>query len=347
MPSGVRRRISPLALLLLLAWLPEPTAALRVEVLRSVGGLPPRIVGTFEEPIAFQQAPSGVYYVFDRRGHSVHAIDAGRRESRKIVDIGQEAGRIIQPTGFDVAPNGQFVVADVPRAEQRIQTFDAAGQRLRGFALPGQPAARVILGPLMLNGASSVQHTGESLLISHPESGALVTEYSTSGYAMRSFGNLRATGFESDRELHIAMNTGLPLTDPRGGYYYVFITGRPVFRKYDEKGALVFERHIEGREVDAFLSDQPTQWPRRRLQDREVPFVNPVIRAAVVGPEGELWISLAVPYTYVYDADGDKARTIQFEGAGIISPTGLSFSSNGRLLVTPGCYEFDVEAGHR
>lgn len=344
MPSGVRRRTSSFVLILLLAFLPEPTTALRVEVLRSAGGLPPHIVGTFEEPIGFQRASTGVYYVFDRRGHSVHAIDASRRDARKIVDIGPEAGRIIQPTGFDVAPDGQFVVSDVPRAAQRIQTFDPRGQRLGGFFLPGQPAARVVIGNLMLNGAGSVQHTGDTLLVSHPESGALVTEYSIGGYATRSFGNLRATGFENDRELHIAMNAGLPLVDPTGGYYYVFITGRPFFRKYDAKGSVVFERHIEGQELDAFLAKQPARWPLRRIQDREVPFVNPVIRAAAVDARGALWISLAVPYTYVYDAQGDKTRTIQFQAAGILSPTSLSFSADGRLLVTPGCFEFDPQS---
>jgi hypothetical protein len=316
-------------------------AALTVEILRSTGGLPPHIVGTFDEPIGFQQAANGVYYVFDRRGHTVHAVDPDRRASRRAVEIGQEAGRIIQPTGFDVAPDGRFVVADVPRAQQRIQTFDALGQRLTGFLLPGQPAARIVIGSFMLNGAASVQHAGTSLLISHPESGALFTEYSLSGYAMRSFGTLRATGFEHDRELHVAMNAGLPLVDPTGGYYYVFLAGRPLFRKYDAKGAVVFERHIEGRELDDFLAAQPTRWPRRRVEDREVPVVNPVIRAAAVDPRGELWISLAVPFTYVYDAQGDKTRTIQFHGAGLIAPSSLSFAMDGRLLVTPGCYEFD------
>ena len=76
------------------------------------------------------------------------------------------------------------------------------------------------------------------------------------------------------------MNAGLPLVDPAGGFYYVFITGRPIFRKYSDKGALVFERHIEGRELDAVLDSQPTRWPRRRVQDREVPLVTPVVRAA-------------------------------------------------------------------
>jgi hypothetical protein len=318
-----------------------PMAALRVEVLRSVGGLPPHIVGTFEDAVDFQQAASGVYYVLDRRGQAVYSVDAARTRAQKIVEIGGEDGRIIQPSGFDIARDGGIAVADVPRLQQRIQAFDPSGRRINGFFLPGQPAARVTVGNLMLNGASSIQHTGRTLLISHPESGSLFTEYSLGGYAQRSIGALRTTGFEDDRELHIAMNAGLPLVDPTGGFYYVFITGTPLIRKYDDSGALVFERHIEGRELDDYLAAQPKRWPRRRVEDREVPFVTPAIRSAAVSDRGELWISFSVPHTYVYDRDGDKIRTVQFQAAGLVSPTSLSFAPNGRLLVTPGCYEFD------
>ena len=319
-----------------------PRAALRVEILRSAGGLPPHIVGMFESPVGFQQAASGSYYVFDRRGHAVYSIDAARMRAQKIIEIGREDGRIIQPTGFDVSRDGRIVVADVPRLQQRVQTFDSQGTRLTGFFLPGQPAARVTIGNLVLNGAGSVQHTGRTLLISHPESGALFTEYSPAGYAQRSIGILRATGFEEDRELHIAMNAGLPLVDPTGGFYYVFITGVPLVRKYDAAGALVFERHVEGRELDSYLESQPKRWPRRRVEDKEVPFVTPTIQAAAVNDRGELWLSLSVPYTYVYDGDGDKIRTVQFQAAGLVSPASLSFATGGRLLVTPGCYEFDT-----
>jgi hypothetical protein len=310
-------------------------------VLRSVGGLPPHLEGAYEEPLDFRQTKDGTYFVFDRRGHTVHAVDAERKATRKVVELGGEEGRIIQPTGFDVTPDGRIVVADIPRAQQRVQTFDATGRRLSGFFLPGQPVATVTIGNVMLNGAGSVQHTGHSLLISHPESGALFTEYSIGGFAQRSVGRLRQTGFEDDRELHVAMNAGLPLVTPDGGFYYVFITGTPLFHKYDAKGTLQFTRHIEGRELDEHLAAQPTRWPRRRVQDREVPFVVPVIRAAAVDDRGRLWVSLVVPYTYVYDADGDKTRTVQFRAARVISPTSLSFSPGGRLLVTPGCYEFD------
>jgi len=319
-----------------------PLQALRVERLTSSGGLPPHIVGTFEEPLGFQESAAGVYFVFDRRGHAVHTIDPDKRASRKAVEIGQESGRIIQPTGFDVAPDGRFVVADVPRGQQRIQTFDATGQRLGGFLLPGQPAARVVFGNLMLNGASSLRFAGNHLLVSHPESDALFTEYSMAGYAQRSIGRLRPTGFEGERDLHVAMNAGLPLEDPTGGFFYVFITGKPAFRKYRADGSLAFERIIQGQELDALLDAQPTRWPRRQVLDREVPFVTPVIRAAAVSPAGQLWVSLVVPYTYVFDAEGDKTRVVQFQGAGLVSPTSLAFGRGGRLLVTPGCFEFDV-----
>lgn len=336
----MRWRLTSLALLTLAA---HPDAVRRVEVLTSVGGLPPHIVGVFEEPINLQQDASGAYFVLDRRGQVVYIIDAGRTSAKVVVQIGQEQGRVIQPFGFDLAPAGGFVVGDIPRAQQRVQTFDAGGTWLGAFFLPGQPAARIELGTLMLNGVGSIRHAGDRLLISHPESGALFTEYSTRGYAQRSIGRLRNTGFDDERDLHIAMNSGLALVDPTGGYFYVFITGRPLFRKYDASGALVFERHIEGIELDGFLDAQPTRWPRRRVQDREIPFVAPVVRAAAVDRQGSLWISLAVPYTYVYDAQGDKARTLQFSGAGLLSPTSLFFTRSGRLLVTPGCYEFDPD----
>jgi hypothetical protein len=314
--------------------------ALRVEILKSIGGLPAHIAGSFTEAIGFQQGPDGTYYVFDRRAHTVVAVNQARTAARTLVDIGQEDGRLLQPKGFDVSSDGRIVVADAPRNRHRIQVFDAAGVRQAGFYLQGQPAAQVVVDNLMLNGTGSVHFAGSRLLLSHPESGVLVTAYTPAGYPTMTFGLLRPTGFESDRELHLAHNAGVPVADPTGGFYFVFITGRPIFRKYDANGMLLFERHVEGVEIDTLLDAQPTAWPRRRIDDREVPFVTPVIRAAAVSPRGELWLSLSVPFTYVYDKQGDKTRTVQFYGAGVVSPTSLSFSRAGTVLVTPGLYEF-------
>jgi hypothetical protein len=342
------RKITPgpfffFLLLIVLVWSPLAPAnsALRVEVLRSAGGIPPHIVGAFEEPISFQQAESGQYFVFDRRGHTVYGIDAKRTAAWKLIEIGHEEGRVIEPGAFDLAPNGTFVVADAPRGQERLQIFGPGGNRLGGFTLPGRANARVVTGSLVLNGIGSVQYTGTTFLISQPETGTLFVEYSPNGSAFRSIGRLRDTGYEHDRDVHLALNAGLPLIDPTGGYIYVFLAGKPMFRKYDAKGTLVFERHVEGRELDDSIASLPTKWPTRKIADREVPFVMPTVRAAAVDGSGHLWVSLAVPFTYVYDTHGDKARTVQLHAAGIVSPTSLFFTRNGRLLVTPGCYEFD------
>ena len=127
-----------------------------------------------------------------------------------------------------------------------------------------------------------------------------------------------------------------------GGFYFVFLSGEPVFQRYDEKGTLLYERRIQGRELDPLLAQQPTQWPRRTIGDNEIPLVSPTVRTARVDPEGRLWVSLAVPFTYVYDLDGDKIRTVQFRAAGMIAPTSLYFPTGWRVFVTPGLYEFHM-----
>ena len=322
----------------LLLTFPQQLAPGRVEVLKAVNSLAPHVVGLFREPIGFKQTANGEYYVFDRRGHTVYAVNQPGTAAAKLVQIGAEDGRLIEPSAFDVAFNGSFAVADAPNGRERVQIFDAGGVRTGGFILPGRGAARIVLGTLALNGVGTLAFTGRSLLMSHPETGWLITEYGLGGTPLRSIGQLRQTGHESDRDLHLALNAGIPIADPKGGFYFVFMAGRPLFRKYDADGELVYERVIQGRELDPVVAAIPERWPRRA--SGELPMVVPAVRTAAVDRSGSIWVSFTVPYTYVYDSNGDKVRTVQFRGAGIIVPSSLWFSVEDRLLVTPGCYEF-------
>ena len=106
----------------------------------------------------------------------------------------------------------------------------------------------------------------------------------------------------------------------------------------------MFERHIEGAELDETIRALPTEWPVRGTgSDATLPLVPPVVRTAAVSRDGRLWVSLTVPFTYVYGPTGEKERTVQFQGAGIVSPATMYFTRDGRLLVTPGCYDFLTE----
>jgi hypothetical protein len=339
------RRIKVAALVVLLATTAAlaDQAAVRVspgtiEILKAVSSLAPHVVGLFREPIGFKQTANGDFYVFDRRGHTVYSVDPPGSVARKLVQIGAEEGRLIEPSAFDVAINGSFAVADAPNGRERVQIFDAAGVRSGGFILPGRGASRIVLGSISLNGVGTISFTGRTVLMSHPESGWLMTEYGLDGTPLRSIGQLRKTGHESDRDLHLALNSGVPLVDPNGGFYFVFMAGEPGFRKYDREGGLIFERVVQGREIDPLVARIPDRWPRRA--SGELPLVVPTVRTSAVDRSGRLWISFVLPFSYVYDDNGEKIRTVQFRGAGIISPSSLWFSDKGRILVTPGCYEF-------
>ena len=321
----------------------QPPSPGRVEELRATGGLPPHICNIFREPIGFQQTAGGVYYVFDRRGHSVYSVDPDKTASRKVVEIGGEGGRLLEPTAFDVAPTGTFVVADAPNGRERLQVFDFAGNWMTGFSLPGRAETRVSIGGLAMNGVATLAFLGNGVALNQPETGALITEYGLAGTPVRSIGTLRATGYESDRQLHLAMNAGVPLPLADGGYFFVFFSGAPVFRRYDARGALLFERVMQGRELDPVIEQMPKKWPRRDVNGTELPLVVPTVRTAAVDPRGNLWISFLIPHTYVFDADGEKIRTVQFRAAGRVAPSSLAFGQKGQILVTPGCYEFPVQ----
>ena len=331
------------AVALAVFWLVPHRAFIPVETLSATHALPAHVTGGFESPRSFQQTDAGQYLVFDRRAHAVYAVTGDA--VRKIVEIGSEPGKILDPSAFDMDPrDGTFVIADAPAERQRIQVFTSAGSRMSGFTLPGRAEPRITFDTFVLNGVGSIQFTGETLLLNQPERGALVTEMHLDGTPLRTFGALRPTGQESDPDVHLAFNSGFPLVDPTGGFYFVFAAGPPVFRKYDAKGKLLFERHVEGPEIDEYLRALPTTWTRQHVPGSGViPLVTPEVRAAGVDRQGRLWVSLVQPVTYVYDPSGDKIRVVQFRGADVIAPSSLFFTKDGRVLVTPGCYEFNAK----
>ena len=318
---------------------PAVTAARATEMLDPVRALTPHIAGSFDRPGGFMRTAAGHYIVFDRGGHSVHQVDSRMTAATRLVSIGHEPGRVIQPVAFSAAADGSFAVADAPGGRQRIQVFAADGQRLRGFLLPGRGQRLVTIGGIPLNGIGSVQYDGESILLNQPETGSLIVEYSLDGRVRRTIGVLRPTLHEADSRVHLALNTGIPLAHPDGGYYFVFQTGEPRFRRYAADGSLRYERAIQGIQLDALLASQPTRWPAGDA--REIPLVPPAVRTAAVDRHGNLWIALVLPYTYVYDTEGEKTRVVQFRAAGVLAPVSLSFAPDGQLLVAPGCYVFD------
>jgi hypothetical protein len=334
--------LKPLLLAVAVLFVQSVALAIAPDVLSPTRSVPPEIAGRFRDARGFQQSASGQYYVFDRRAHMVWGIDPRLEGAFQIVEIGAEPGRLLDPTTFAVAPDGSFVVADAPGRQARIQAFTSAGFRTAGFLLGQAARPRITIDNTLISGIGSIQFTGASVLLSQPENGSLVSEYSLAGQPKRSIGTLRPTGHEADPDVHIALNSGIPILTSRGDLYYVFQAGLPVFRKYGADGRLLFERQIQGREIDDIVPTLPSSWPRSPL-DGELPLVRPTIRAAAIDRSERLWISFDAGFTYVFDADGDKVRTVQFRGVGAVSPGTMFFAPGGQLLVTPGLHEYVVD----
>ena len=72
--------------------MPTVDAARGVEVLRATGAVPAHIAGMFREPLNFQQAKTGEYFVFDRRAHAVFSVPKTMEAARKLLQIGAEPG---------------------------------------------------------------------------------------------------------------------------------------------------------------------------------------------------------------------------------------------------------------
>ena len=164
----------------------------------------------------------GRYFVFNRRAHAVFTVPPTRDQVRKIVEIGTEPGRVLRPTAFDVANDETFVVADAPFDTRRVQVFHSTGASLGGFTIPGREVPLIVMEGMVLSGIGSLEYTGRSMLMSQPQNGSLVVEYGLDGRTLRTFGQLRPTGQEQDRDVHLGLNAGLVVINPRGGFYYVF-----------------------------------------------------------------------------------------------------------------------------
>ena len=192
---------------------------------------------------------------------------------------------------------------------------------------------------MVVSGIASIQFTGSSILISQPENGALVTEYAASGREGRSFGELRATGHEADRDLHLALNSGIPLVDPSAGSSSCSTPAFRCFANTTAMAACVFERRMQGAETDRIIERLPAQWPRRdgELRGRALDRA----RRGRRSPRQPVGLASSIPTRTSSIRRATRFGRCSSAASTSIAPTGLFFTANDRLLVTPGLFEFD------
>ena len=121
-----------------------------------------------------------------------------------------------------------------------LQLHDFRNYTEESLFLP--PGLVLVLGP---------NAQGKSNLLDRDQA-AVVVKLTTIG---RTITLSPETSFDVD--VNQALNAGIALAAPDGSLYFVFTTGVPLIRKYSAAGALLFERHVEGTELDDTIQGLP------------------------------------------------------------------------------------------
>ena len=164
-------------------------------------------------------------------------------------------------------------------------------------------ASRVALGTLSLTASARWRSTASSMLMSQPETGSLITEY---GLPARRPNHRAVPPDRARRRSRAAPGHERGHSGRRSERRLLFrLHGRGAdVSQYDAKGGLVFERVIQGREVDPWWR-RPKRWPGRAATRVAAGAAGRPNRRG--GRSGRLWISFVQPITYVFDAGGEKS----------------------------------------
>ena len=120
---------------------------------------------TFEEPLGFQQTPGGPYYVFDRRGHTVYAVDSdkkARNQARR--DRARSSAASFSRAASTPHQQDPSSSRMRPAASSAYRFSAAAGSGAAASRCPArQRTAAIAIGPLVVNGIASIQFTEPTL----------------------------------------------------------------------------------------------------------------------------------------------------------------------------------------
>lgn len=261
---------------------------------------------------------NGLYYVSERRRHSVIVLNERFEIQREIGGIGSEPGRLFRPGAIDVSEDGIIYVQD--GGNERIQSFSIDGTYLAAFS------TEQYMG--------FAAGTKGEIYLGQPEKGALISVYSRQGKLLRSFGKLKLySDFhgeefkDQNKEFSNGINRVRLSVDHDGNILVSFML-IPLIQKYTPSGQLIFEQRLEGSEIEALMQSGG------RLTMSMDGFPEEIIALeAVPRPNGEIGIVLTDRSIYVADQSGKRLRVLHPHVETNFTPEMTGLTPAGELIV--------------
>jgi hypothetical protein len=279
---------------------------------------------------------NGLYYVSERRRHSVIVLNERFEIQREIGGIGSAPGRLFRPGAIDVSDDGVIYVQD--GGNERIQSFSIDGTHLAAF--PTEQYMGFAAGT-----------TGE-IYLGQPEKGTLISVYSREGKLLRSFGKLKLYSdlhgeeFKDQNEKFTNSTNRVRLSVDKDGNILVSFMLIPLIQKYTRNGQLIFEERLEGSAIETL-----TQSSGGRLTMSMDGFAEEVIALeAVPRPNGEIGVVLTDRSIYVADQNGKRLRVLHPDVETNFTPEMTGITPAGELMLIAlsprNCYRLSTTNGN-
>ena len=288
--------------------------------LKSVAALPAHVAGQFEQLTACQQtAERRLFRLRSPRAFRLHRAAEPRAGAEAHRDRRRGRARAATRPRSISRGDDTFVVADAPGGRPRIQIFTTSGSTIGGFYLQGRAVPRVTLRQ-----PGAERHRRDRV---HRQ--VALRESARARRADRRVQRRRADRCARSARCARPATRPTPTSTWRSTPADRLANPRPAASTSSSlpacrssasttpSGRLVFERHIEGTELDEFIQGAAHHLEARRTGDGEIPLVLPSVYAAAADAAGQS-VDLARrsdSRTSTTPA-GEKRRTVQFRAAG-------------------------------
>ena len=270
----------------------------------------------------------GKYFLTDIDGNRLFVVNSKMEVEREFGRIGSAPGRLFHPGYLDIGGDGTVFVED--GGNERIVKFDEKGQYAGEFRVNAFQGMAV--------------DTQNQLYLGQPEEGKLITVYSSTGTKLRSFGQLKKYSEiygDANRDKDVTYKTALNrvrLATDKDGNLYVSFMIVPLIQKYSPDGTLVFERRLEGPEIDHLMEAiHKRRYIATKVDGVDVRIIalDPVIDPA----NGSILVPLVDGSIYVADREGNKLNLLRpawtNRGDKTFYPFIAGLGANGEFMVTP------------